>query len=311
MVILQGVRESFGAWLTTAVQLLTELPSSAVSALIPGVLFWCVNRRAGLFLLAVAGFGRLLNTVVKDTLCVYRPWILDSAVHPAASALAKASSYSMPSGHTQMATAIYGGLAYLYRRRAPWLIIPCALIILAVGFSRNFLGVHTPQDVLVAMLETAAVIFLMGKLFEAVERDRRLGAAAFVAAVLASVAAAAYVLLKEYPVDYLYGKVIVTAAAARLDSLDSIGAAFGFLAGLAAEFRFVRFSVSVPRAVKIRRVVIGCAVGAAAMVVLVLLKKLVGGAAYEFCKGFVPFFVIIFLAPLAFDFAERRRKFAR
>ena len=307
LIFLQGVRETLGNFSVVLMTLVTEVPKSPLSALIPGILFWCVSKRAGLFLLAVASFGRLVNTLIKDTFCVYRPWILDSAVHPVHDALAKASSFSMPSGHTQMATAIYGGLAFLYRKRFPQLIIPCALIILAVAFSRNFLGVHTPQDVLVAILETVAVMILFEKIFDAVEEDRRAGVLVFGAGVIICAIAAAYMLLKSYPVDYLYGKIIVTPEAARLDSLSSIGAAAGFLIGWAAEFRFVRFSVNVSRTTKIRRVIIGSFVGGVAMVALFAVKEFGGAALYEFCKGFLPTIAVIFLAPLAFNFVEKRR----
>lgn len=311
LLFLQGVRESFGGWLTTLVELVTKIPTSPLSALIPGILFWCVSRRAGLFLLAVMSFGRLINSLVKDIFCVYRPWILDPNVHPVHKAMAKASSYSFPSGHTQFTAAIYGGLAYLYRRKFPWLIIPCALIILLVAFSRNFLGVHTPQDVLFAILEMIALIILADKIFDAVERDRRLGVAVFAIGAIFTAAAAFYMLTKNYPVDYLYGKIIVTPETARLDSIDSIGVTVGFLLGWALEWRFVKFSVDVDRATKIRRVIIGCAVGGAAMVLLLVLKKLAGAAVYEFCKGFLPLFAVIFLAPLAFTCVERKLRFKR
>ena len=311
LLLLQGVRESFGGWLTTLMELITAIPKSPLSALIPGILFWCVSKRAGLFLLAVASFGRLINSLVKNTFCVYRPWILDSSVHPVQSAMAKASSYSFPSGHTQFATAIYGGLAYFYRKKFPWLIIPCALIILLVAFSRNFLGVHTPQDVLAAILETVVVIILAEKVFDAVERDRRLGVIVFGVGIIFTAAAAAYIMLKSYPVDYLYGKVIVTPESARLDSVDIIGTAAGFLLGWAAEWRFVNFSVNVDRATKIRRVIIGSVVGGAAMALLLVLKKFGGAAVYEFCKGFLPLFAVLFLAPLAFSCVERKLKFKR
>ncbi len=305
---LQGLRETLGGFSVALMTLITNLPKSPLSALIPGVLFWCVSRRAGLFLLCVASFGRLINSLIKDIFCVYRPWILDSSVHPEYSAMEKTSSFSMPSGHTQGATAIYGGLAYLYRRKFPRLIIPCALIILAVGFSRNFLGVHTPQDVLVAILETVAVIFLADKIFDAVERDERLGRIFFSAGAIFCVVAAIYMLSKNYPVDYLYGKIIVTPENARLDSLDSIGAAAGFLIGVALESKFVNFSTSVDLGVKIRRGIIGCFVGGIAMVALVALKIFASAELYEFCKGFLPLFAIIFLAPLAFSNFERRTK---
>ena len=308
---LQGLRESWGANAEFIATLITNIPKSPLSALIPGILFWCINKRAGVFLLMVAAFGRLLNVLIKDTACVYRPWVLDSAVQPATEALEKASSYSMPSGHTQGVMAIYGGLAYFYRRKFPRLIIPCAMIILAVGFSRNFLGVHTPQDVLVAIIETFAVMFIAEKILDASAKDKKYTVMAFAAGIIFSVAAALFIMLKSYPMDYLNGQVIVSPLRAVIDSLDSIGGVAGFLIGLPLENHFVNFTTNVDRATKMRRIIIGGVVGGAAMTLLYALKVFSNIAIYEFCKGFLPLIAIIFLAPLAFSFVEKRVKFRR
>jgi membrane-associated phospholipid phosphatase len=309
LLFLQGLRESLGSNFETFVMLITEIPKSPISAIIPGILFWCVSRRAGLFLMFVMSFGRLINTLIKDTACVYRPWILDPEVNPSADALKKASSYSMPSGHTQFTTAIYGGLAYFYRKKFPQLIIPCVLIILIVALSRNFLGVHTPQDVLVAIIETMAVIFLADKLFDTVEKDKRLAKTAFTAGIIFCVISTLYIMLKSYPVDYFNGKIIVTETAAQIDSMDSIGCVVAFLMGVALENKFVNFSTNVDFGVKVRRVIIGGIVSGAAMVLLFLIKLTGCEFLYEFCKGFLPFISIIFLAPFAFNYLETKTKF--
>lgn len=306
---LQNLRESLGSNADFLATLITSIPKSPLSALIPGILFWCINKRAGLFLLFLASFGRLVNTLIKDTTCVYRPYFLDSNLQPESAAMQKASSYSMPSGHTQGAAAIYGGLAYFYRKKFPRLIIPCVLIILAVGFSRNFLGVHTPQDVLAAIVETLIVIFVADKIFDALEEDKSLGKIFFCAGIIFVAVSAFYILAKSYPVDYSHGKIIVSAAAAKIDSLDSIGVTLGFLLGAALEYKFVNFSTNVDLGVKVRRVIIGSVVGGLAMVLLVILKFSGLEIVYEFCKGFLPTLSIIFFAPFAFNYLEKKSRF--
>ena len=306
---LQNLRESWGSGAEFFITLITKIPTSALSALIPGILFWCISRRAGLFLMAVMSFGRLINSLLKDIFCIYRPWFLSTDIHPAADAMQKASSYSFPSGHAQFTTAIYGGLAYFYRKKFPMLIIPCALIILAVALSRNFLGVHTPQDVLAAIVETLLVMFVTDKIFNAIDEDKNLGRIIFGAGIVFTVIAAIYMLTKSYPVDYSQGKIIVSAAAAKIDSLDSIGVTLGFLIGAALEYKFVNFSTNVDLGVKVRRVIIGGIVGGASMVLLLLIKLTGLEMLYEFFKGFMPLFAITFLIPYAFNYFEQKTRF--
>jgi membrane-associated phospholipid phosphatase len=56
-----------------------------------------------------------------------------------------AGGYSMPSGHAATAFAGAVALAYLWRRGAAWFFLLAA----AIAFSRVYVGVHYPGDVLV------------------------------------------------------------------------------------------------------------------------------------------------------------------
>jgi undecaprenyl-diphosphatase len=68
--------------------------------------------------------------------------------------LAEASNYSFPSGHATMAFALYGVLTFLLWRHIPTrigraiVIIFSAIMIIAIGISRIYLGVHYPSDII-------------------------------------------------------------------------------------------------------------------------------------------------------------------
>jgi undecaprenyl-diphosphatase len=103
------------------------------------------RRRADLifFGVVIAGTG-IINEILKQLFARTRP-----DVHR----LITAGGYSFPSGHSMAAFAFYGVLSYLFWRhlstlfgRALWLLF-CSLMILAIGVSRVYLGVHYPSDI--------------------------------------------------------------------------------------------------------------------------------------------------------------------
>jgi len=93
-------------------------------------------------------------------------WILKIVFHrqrpPVLTALLSESSFSFPSGHAFVAIAFYGLLTYFIFRESKnklqkgLSIIFGIIIILSIGFSRIYLGVHWPSDVLASYASGAA-----------------------------------------------------------------------------------------------------------------------------------------------------------
>jgi undecaprenyl-diphosphatase len=110
------------------------------------------HRSVVLVLVSVAG-GLLLSTLFKEAFDRPRP---DLVPHGATVYTA-----SFPSGHSMMAAVTYLTLAVMYARVEPhravkiYLIAVASLIILLVGASRVYLGVHWPTDVLAGWLAGA------------------------------------------------------------------------------------------------------------------------------------------------------------
>ena len=303
LLFLQGIRETYGG--ETIFKIFSALTTSALTAAIPAILFWCINKNAAIFLMFNALCGRVINDLLKGTFCVYRPWTKDAAIIPAS----QSSNWSFPSGHTQFTTAIYGGFAFFYRKTLPQLIIPCAAVVLIVAFSRNFLGVHTPQDVLFAIAYSIALMFAAEKIFAWIGRDEDRQLTFLLAGLSAVMLIFLWLYFKPYPEDILNGKVIVDPITARADAFDALGFGLAFFFGWFLEQKFINFKTNVAPKVRLRRIIIGFAIlGVIAVAIYPLLKLFLSVAAYKFFKSFLPFFAILFVIPLIFTQVEKRFK---
>lgn len=107
-------------------------------------LLWRRRIRLALFLAVTSIVGGLIDTAVKILVNRPRP-VVD---HPIATALGK----SFPSGHAMSSTVSYGALALVFlpalpRRWRPVALVAMIGVVLAIGTSRLFLGVHFVSDV--------------------------------------------------------------------------------------------------------------------------------------------------------------------
>lgn len=305
LIWVQNLRSEWGEGVEKFFTLFTD-GSVVAATFIMSIFFWCINKRGGKFLFLVFAFGRLLNQFLKNTFCVYRPFVFDSNITPVESAMKAAQdSYSFPSGHVNMVTTIYGGLAYFYGRKFPILVFICTVIVLATAFSRNFLGVHTLQDVVAAIISTALVIVFVDKLMAWIGGDKKKESWLTVGGIILGLIVTAYLMLKSYPVDYLNGKVIVEPAEAIKDAMGNMGSFAGVIIGLELEQRFVNFSTDVTFAKRIFRAVIGVAIISALTYFAVpFIKSLDIGMATKFVRGFTLNVFITFLIPLIFSKLE-------
>ncbi|HJF54104.1 MAG TPA: phosphatase PAP2 family protein [Limosilactobacillus coleohominis] len=113
-----------------------------ITAILSGIM---VNRRFVWQVLLTIGTGVVLNRVIK--LLIQRP-------RPTTNLLMHYSSYSFPSGHSSAAALVLGCLILLTWRvvRRNWIKVTITtilvMLVLAIGFSRVYVGAHYPSDVL-------------------------------------------------------------------------------------------------------------------------------------------------------------------
>ncbi len=155
--LLQGLRTPVGDRIMVA---FSELGDGVVMlTLVISVLLWMLWKRAwyeALYWMAAAGFAVLAVLLFKYTFQIPRPIALYTGVN----------SYSFPSGHAALSTAIYGYLAMLSAQALPlnrrWLPYAIAtLLVVGISFSRLYLGAHWLADVLGGIGLGAAWIALL------------------------------------------------------------------------------------------------------------------------------------------------------
>ena len=144
---------------------ITDFGAGKLCCLILIFIYFGFSTRLGNFIVQVYAYADFMNGLLKLTVCAFRPWVRDELILPPGDAKVAATGYSFPSGHSTGATAIFGGLILGSRQKSLALIIGAGLMLILVLFSRNYLGVHTPQDVLIGLLSTLALILVMRKIF--------------------------------------------------------------------------------------------------------------------------------------------------
>lgn len=132
-----------------------SFPMVAVFSL--AILVWCWrrgDRQAMAGLVGVIAIDEALNFALKHAFARPRPDLFQE--------IATLHSYSFPSGHAMAAAAIYGMIAVVVARLAPrlrgWVTIGAVLLILLIGLSRIYLGVHWVTDVLAGYAAGATIL---------------------------------------------------------------------------------------------------------------------------------------------------------
>lgn len=165
---LESVRTPF---FNALFSLITHIGEETVFLVIAITVFWCVSKRKGYYILITGLVGTVVNQFLKLIFKIPRPW-KDPTFSAVESAKAEAGGYSFPSGHTQNVTGTFGAIARDTRRKAVHTV--AVAVIVAVAFSRMYLGVHTPLDVGFSLVFGAFLVFALYPVFSDEARFERL-----------------------------------------------------------------------------------------------------------------------------------------
>lgn len=290
---LEKIRTPFWNGVMSAV---TQLGGEVIFIVAAVVVFWCVSKWEGYYLMTIAFCGTVLNQFLKLICRVPRPWVRDPNFTIVESARAEATGYSFPSGHTQNAIGLFGGMARWGGRR--WVRLGLTALALVIAFSRMYLGVHTPADVGVSLVLAAALVLGLYPLMRrAQEKPRYMG---YVLAAMLVVSGAFVVFVEAY------GFSADTDAENLVSGIGNAWKMLGAVAGMTLAWlldrRYIHFETQAVWWVQVIKVAVG-------MALLLAIKSglkapLLALLGHEGLAGGVRYFLLVLVAgavwPLVF-----------
>lgn len=226
--ILRSIQSIANPFLDILFQLITMCGEQIVLISIIAVIYWTLDKKFGEYIAYSVLTSVLLNNTIKDIFKMKRP-IGEKGIRTLREQTA--TGYSFPSGHTQNASSFYGAMAIYLKKRVMHII--ATIMIILVGFSRLYLGVHYPKDVIVGGILGVLTSLICYKLYNKFENKMLLYVITFVIFIPA--------LTFAHSADFIKG----------------MGTYLGFIIGIYIEKKYVNFSVEGSTGNKIIRVLLG------------------------------------------------------
>ena len=267
--ILRHIQSIANPFLDFLFQLITICGEQIVIISIIAIVYWALDKKFGEYIAYSVLTSVLLNNTTKDIFKMKRP-IGEEGIRTLREQTA--TGYSFPSGHTQSASSFYGAIAIYLKKRAMDII--ATIMIILIGFSRLYLGVHYPKDVIVGGILGILTSLICYKLYNKFENKMLLYVITFVIFIPA--------LTFAHSADFIKG----------------MGTYLGFIIGIYIEKKYVNFSVETSNGNKIIRVLLGVLI---LLVLQVGLKYILpGGTIFSFIRYLLISSIAIGVYPMVF-----------
>ena len=143
---------------------ITSLGDELFYLLLFPFLLWCVDFYLGIRVGIIFLSSVYLNAGLKEIFQQPRPFDILPEIQKV-----HASGYGFPSGHAQSSLVVWGSIAYW--KKQTWIRNLSVLLILLIGFSRIYLGVHFPTDILGGWLFGGLILGLSYFIFSKIKLD--------------------------------------------------------------------------------------------------------------------------------------------
>ncbi len=156
--------QGLGTWLLPIMSAITWLGTEYFYMIALTLIYWCLDSalgaRIGLILMLANSVGGFFKVIFHTP----RPYWID----PRVSAFSAETSFGLPSGHTLNATSVFGITAASLRKK--WVWLAAVVIIILMGISRMYLGMHFLRDVVGGLVIGTILLFLFTGLEEPLVR---------------------------------------------------------------------------------------------------------------------------------------------
>ena len=143
---------------------ITSLGDELFYLLLFPFLLWCVDFYLGIRVGIIFLLSVYVNNGIKEIFQQPRPFDILPEIQKV-----HASGYGFPSGHAQSSMVVWGSIAYW--KKQIWIRNLSVLLILLIGFSRIYLGVHFPTDILGGWLFGGLILGLSYFIFLKIKLD--------------------------------------------------------------------------------------------------------------------------------------------